>query len=167
MSFPFYPSLRSSDHSLQLEKVNEPSLRTSILEKLNTEMADMKKGVLVRLPQPNTAGHCIQVGNQWTDAEVERFHTDKTLPRDFSVLDPEEKAPAFWIFDAAGCKGRLPEVELDVLPDFERYPSHCIFVFGEEGEGEVIVVMAKALEMVRLGPKRVKFVYTGDGTSVV
>lgn len=110
-----------------VESQTDPAYMTRIIKNINKHCAKRLSGLALRLPQPDSIGHCIYAELQWTKVQAERFAQDGTLPYDHATMDPAAGCVLLWLFDATAAGGELPEVELDPVPDFEKFPALCGF----------------------------------------
>ena len=65
---------------------------------------------------------------------------------------------SIWIFDSHDTGGKLPEVVLDPVPDFDTQPGVCVFDMGVEGK--VSFIPSLFLEMVPKIGQKVQFTLT-------
>ncbi|TKA82795.1 hypothetical protein B0A55_01794 [Friedmanniomyces simplex] len=137
---------------------HEPALRTRVIDTLNKQCAEKREHLFLRLPQPNPVGHCIMVPYTWSQEEAERYLAwpDRSaLPRDLATVCQDDKAVLLWVFDASHSGGKLPELELDPLPELERHPALC--AFDMDGGDNIALIPSEFLEMRRVRANRVQF----------
>lgn len=112
----------------------EPPFRTAMIHRMNTQMAKRLTGIYVRIPQPSPQGHIRFYPNvTWTSSQRDRFLRDQTLPYDISTIPQAAQSLSMnlWIFDGRGSNHLHPlEIEMNPLPDFERWPAGIVIDVG-------------------------------------
>lgn len=78
------------------------------------------------MPSP-AAAHGLFAKFDWNEEQATRYIADDTLPCDLTTIEAGTTALLLWIFDARETGGKLPEVELERVPDFDRFPAMCAF----------------------------------------
>lgn len=106
--------------------------------------------------QPNPVCDCAMYDFKWTEEESIRFQTDGNLPRDLATIEQETKVVLMWIFDATGTGELLPELELNPVPDFQKYPALC--VFDIDGKGKTYLIPSERLQIIPTVGNKVQFV---------
>lgn len=134
---------------------SEPAYKTRIIDNLNNQCAKKKKGLFLRTPRSPGSGDCIRADHTWTEEESKSFFADGRLPRDLSTTKQDSKVLKAWLFEGNSAGGELPELELDPMPDFEKYPALCVFDVGVKGQ--LALIPSKFLRMVPPGGKKVRF----------
>ena len=134
------------------------------MDNLNKQCAEKRENMFLRLPQPSNIGDGAFLQLKWTEDEAKRYFTNQSLPRDLTTAPVDGTVLLLWIFDATGCRGELPELELDPLPDFKKHPALC--AFDMDGKEWVALIPSEFLDMVPTGKNKVQFVLNEKGKSV-
>jgi hypothetical protein len=121
-----------------------PAFKKRILSDLNKRGAENRRGLALALP-PSPVTDCVFIQFRWTDDEADRYLTDGVLPLDLSDFqDSGNRCISLWLFDASSTGGKLPEVEMDPMPDFETRPA--FLAFDMDGGENIALIPSEAVQ---------------------
>ena len=83
------------------------------------------------------------IQHEWTKEESNRYLADGTPPN----LDLTREEKVWWIFDASKTPGHLPEVQFDIIPNFEKHPATC--AFDVDGKGLIALIKTGIVKLRR------------------
>ena len=121
----------------------ELAFKKIIIDTINKQHAQSRTGLALRLPQPSPIAHCVCSKYSWTNEEAERYLQDGTLPRGLTTIGRTDTCVLLWLFDATAAGGKLPELDLDPIPDFEAHPALCAIVMG--GGENIALILSEFL----------------------
>ena len=143
----------------------EPNFKTTIIDNLNKACAKKCYGIFLLLPQPTAVGEYSFAKFTGSDHEVQCYYDSGTLPRDLATIDQDTPFVLLRIFDARTTCGLLPELELDPVPDFQKFPALCIFDMGrsETMNGDMKITLIPSACMMPTSAGKFQFIPDKEG----
>ena len=149
-----------------MESTNQQSetlFKTRFVDKLNQQCAQRLSGLVLRFAAGNPICEFAFARYTWTKEESDIYLESGRLPQSVHTLSGDTSFVGIWLFDAKHTGGLLPEVQVDVVPDFARHPVLCAFELGDNDEErtKIAIIPSEDLEMVPSGSNKVQFVLKG------
>ena len=145
----------------------EPNFKTTIIDNLNKAYAKKRFAIFLLLPQPAAVGEYSFAKFTGSDDEIQCYHDSGTLPRDLATIDQDTPFVLLRIFDARTTGGLLQELELDPVPEFQKFPALCIFDMGRSemmnGDMKIALIPSACLDVVPTSAGQFQFILDKEG----
>lgn len=143
---------------------------TRLTAMLNQECAKQGHGLVLELNSQCPFAHMFWYAHAWTEHEKHDYLENSIMPRDDDTMNPDAQGLGILVFDASKPitdNSPLPEIEVDVMPDLDKFGEGrgVMCLFDGRGDGDLrapsvnkhYLVPAKDLVMVTTGEKTLRF----------